>query len=72
MPPTPAPIGDRDVTGECSATQLLQVRQHALDLANSRLPVNAQVESDASRRLRVTADAAAYVNFILAGKISGT
>lgn len=76
MPPTPAPTGPRDVTQSCTAEQLLEVRQRALELAHS-WPLNGNGvngttrESDSQRRQRITADAAAYVEFILAGKIAG-
>lgn len=50
------------------------MREQALQLAHSR-PLNGVPgtrESDSARRTRVTADAAAYVEFILAGRVYGT
>lgn len=76
MPPTPpAPpvYAPRDVSTGITDQELSDLRRHALDLANGRVSVGGQPnarESDAERRHRVTADAAAYVDFLLRGKIS--
>lgn len=53
-----------DLSGE----QLVEVRRHALDLAVSYPFENR--ESLVERRKRITADADAWVKFILAGKLA--
>ena len=62
------PTWTRNVLSDLSGEQLVMVRQHALDLAVGALPE--QRESAAERRKRITADADAWVRFILAGKLA--
>lgn len=71
--PTPAPAGPRDVTSSCSVDQLLELRGRALELAHARVTQRAggSQESEDQRRRRITGDAAAYVEFLLAGKVYG-
>lgn len=66
MPTTPE--GPRDITNSCSTEELLQVRQRALELASARIS-EGEPERYPERRQRVTEDAAAYVEFMLTGKV---